>query len=528
MTGKDDRTPLILAWAWVLGLTLFRLIYVRFFPLAPDEANYWQWSRYLDWGYHDHPPMIAWTIRLATEWFGHTELAVRLPSVIGMAVAALYLVGMAARWVDKRAALHTALITQATLGFNAGALIAAPDALQAAAWAGAAYHVARAYESRARIQWISGGVWFGIGLLSKYTMLLFAPAVLGYGLFSSLHRRRLAGIWPLAGLLIGLLVFMPVILWNAAQNWNSLRHIAHIGGADHGLAIRWAFFGDYLASQAGLLSPLLFLLALMAWAAVIRKAYPAGCWIYPYLAWTSLPVFIGFALLSLHTRVYGNWPGAGFLTAAVLTAALYGRKPRHLFAKTGPGPGCRLFPWALGSAYVMTALVLVHLLFPVLPVPAHMDRTVTELAGWRELGSTIAPMVQTMPTPSRTFIFGLDYQMASELAFYTPGKPRTVSINRWSRPNVYDYWWQDENLTGWDAVGVTFDRASHEGRLDQVFDRVDPPVRLDIVRRPAWTLTARAHSEPVQTFYMYRAYGFRGGLRWAPPKSGDIRGRPGN
>ena len=58
-----------------------------------------------------------------------------------------------------------------------------------------------------------------------------------------------------------------------------------------------------------------------------------------------------------------------------------------------------------------------------------------------------------MPAPERTFIFGLRYQTASEMAFYTPGKPHTVSINRWKRPNVYDYWWTDADLLGWDAVG---------------------------------------------------------------------------
>lgn len=507
----------------MLGFTLFRLIYASLFPLAPDEANYWQWSRHPDWGYHDHAPLIAWTIRLATQCFGHTEWAVRLPCVTAMAVAALYLVTMAARWVDDRAAFHTALITQATLVFNGGALLATPDALQAAAWAGAAYHVARAYESRARLQWLAGGLWFGIGLLSKYTMVLFAPAVIGYGLFSPLHRRRLADLWPIAGFLIGSLMFAPVILWNAAHDWNSLRHIAHVGGMGEALTIHWAFFGDYLASQAGLLSPLLFVLALMAWAAVIRSAYPAGRWIYPYLVWTSLPVFAGFALLSLHTRVYGNWPGAGFLTAAVLAAALYSRKPLRAPGEKGQSLGCRLYPWSVGSAYVLTALVLLHTLWPVLPVPAHMDRTATELVGWRDLGSRIAPMVQEMPDPPKTFLFGLDYQMASELAFYTPGNPRTVSINRWSRPNVYDYWWQDKMLAGWDAVGVTFDHSSHLGRLDQVFARVDPPVKLDIYRPSEGLWEARVPRVPVRTFYIYRAYGFKGGLRWMPPESFDIR-----
>ncbi|MBM4331137.1 MAG: glycosyltransferase family 39 protein [Deltaproteobacteria bacterium] len=523
MTVKTDQSYLILAWAWVLGFTLFRLIYANFFLLAPDEANYWQWSRYLAWGYHDQSPMIAWAIRLSTYFLGHTELGVRLPSIIAMAVAALYLVSMAARWVDCRAAFNTALITQAILEFNVGGLMATPDGLQAAAWAGAAYHVARAYEGQDWAQWLASGIWFGVGMLSKYTMVIFLPAALGYGLFSPLHRRRLASLRPYVGVLIGSLMFMPVVIWNAANNWNSLRHVAHIGGINEALAIHWEFFGDYLASQAGLLSPIVFVLGLMAWLAVIRKGYPAGNWIYPYLVYTSLPIFAGFALLSLHTRVYGNWPGAGYLTAAVLTAALYGPRPTRVFTEKKPILGRRLWPWAVGSSYVITALVLIQTVWPVLPIPAHMDRPATELGGWRELGLKTYDLVQTMPNPSRTFIFGLNYQTASELAFYTPTNPQTVSINRWSRPNVYDYWWKDDDLMGWDAVGVTYDSVSHWQQLNQVFEHVDPPVKLDIFRPSVWSSDARDQKKPVKTFFLYRAYGFKGGMRWRPPDSGDIR-----
>jgi 4-amino-4-deoxy-L-arabinose transferase-like glycosyltransferase len=523
LTTKTDRNYLVLAWAWVLGFTFFRLIYVNFFPLAPDEANYWQWGRYLAWGYHDQSPMIGWAIGLSTYFLGNTELAVRLPSIIAIAVAALYLVSMAARWVDSRAAFHAALITQAILLLNVGGLLATPDGLQAAAWAGAAYHVARAYENNSWAQWLTSGLWFGVGLLSKYTMIIFLLAVFGYGLFSPLHRRRLASIRPYVGGLIGVLMFMPVVIWNAANGWNSLRHVSHLGGSDEALAIHWAFFGDYLASQAGLLSPIVFILILMGWGAVILKRYPPGNWIYSYLLYASLPMFAFFALLSLHSRVYGNWPGAGYLTAVVLMAAFYGGKPRMILAKNKQSWGRRLYFWAVGSSYALTALVLVQTVWPVLPLPVSMDRTAVELGGWRELGLKTYDLVQTMPHPRHTFIFGLDYQMASELAFYTPTKPRTVSINRWSRPNVYDYWWQDKDLMGWDAVGVTYDGISHLGRLKEVFEHVDPPVKLEIIRPSVGPLQDGDRKVIVKTFFLYRAYGFKGGMRWIPPKSGDIR-----
>lgn len=49
--------------------------------LYPDEAYYWLYSKFLDWGYFDHPPMVAMLIK-ATHFLGQNELAVRLPFII--------------------------------------------------------------------------------------------------------------------------------------------------------------------------------------------------------------------------------------------------------------------------------------------------------------------------------------------------------------------------------------------------------------------------------------------------------------
>ena len=170
----------------------------------------------------------------------------------------------------------------------------------------------------------------------------------------------------------------------------------------------------------------------------------------------------------------------------------------------------------------MTALVLVHVVRPILPIPPKLDRTIYEIRGWDLLGERVGEIKKNMPRPDNSFIFGLRYQVASELAFYVPGQPFTVSINRWNRPNVYDYWWQDEDLIGWDAVGVTYASDHHTTRLNQIFERVDPPVKLEITRKPVWR---PGSDELIKTFYLYRAYGFKGGLRWEPKDKQDIRVR---
>ena len=56
MVSTSDRSYVTMAWTLLLGCLVLRILYSSLFLLVPDEAYYWQWSRYLSLGYHDHPP----------------------------------------------------------------------------------------------------------------------------------------------------------------------------------------------------------------------------------------------------------------------------------------------------------------------------------------------------------------------------------------------------------------------------------------------------------------------------------------
>ncbi len=525
MTQNTDRAFLTAAWLWIIGFALFRWFFSGQFSLAPDETNYWQWGRHLALGYHDQAPLIAWVIRLSTSLFGQTEMGVRFPSVCSITLASVYLVLLAKRYLGAKSAWYTAVLSQGILVFNVGGLLATPDGLQAAAWAAATYHVARAYENHQWHQWLLSGLWFGLGLLSKYTMVLFLPGAFVYGLLSDRHRPRLFSLEPYVGLVMGSLLFAPVIVWNATHQWNSVRHVAYLGGANEAFSLHLKYFGEFIGSQAGLVSPLVFILGLWSWYLAIRQPdglYRKDHWIYPYLFYTSFTMFVFFTLLSLHTRVYGNWPAAGYLPASILIPAFFTNISDSAPSQRLIRWGRKLWPWALGTAYLFSGLLMLQVIRPILPIPPKMDRIAEETTGWKELGIEVEKMRDRMPNPEKTFLFGLRYQIASELAFYVPGQPETVSINRWKRPNVYDYWWEDADLIGWDAVGVTYDPDSHRSRLHQVFERVEPPVRLDIYRKNLFS-TEEEKRQPLKSYWIYRAHGFKGGLRWIPPNRRDIR-----
>ena len=68
---KNHRLVFYTAWL-VLGLAQSGLT-----ELQDDEAYYWVYSKYLDYGYFDHPPMIAVLVKMGYAIFPN-ELGVRL------------------------------------------------------------------------------------------------------------------------------------------------------------------------------------------------------------------------------------------------------------------------------------------------------------------------------------------------------------------------------------------------------------------------------------------------------------------
>lgn len=498
------------AWSVLFLGLVARIAISGQFLLVPDETNYWQWSRYLALGYQDHPPMIAWTIGLATKLLGQNELAVRLPANLGIALAGGYTLLLAARLFSWRTAFHVSLLFQGILLFNGAALIATPDSMLLPCWAGACYHAARALKDNGRRQWLATGCWFGLGLLSKYTILLFLPSLLLCTFFSKPYRRRLLQPAPWLGLLLGFAIFTPVLVWNANHEWATFRHVLYMGGIDSSSFFTLRYFIDFLGEQLALLSPVVFFLILAAWLGRTPGQDPDDP-DQSFLLWTSLTTFVVFFALSFHSRVYGNWPAPGYLTGIVLIAGLHAPGSA---AKTASG---RLWKPALLVAYLFTLPVLVQVVTPVLPLPVKLDRTARETVGWDQLGRSVAEVKAAMPARGDPFIFGISYQFASELAFYVPGQPRTVSLNRWTRPNVYDYWFNDAMLKGRDGVGV-IDDPGLLMLLQVMFDRVEMARTVPVYRD--YPLLGR---QLVATYYLVRAYGFKEGQRWQPLQADDIR-----
>jgi 4-amino-4-deoxy-L-arabinose transferase-like glycosyltransferase len=128
-------SPSAKLWLGLVLLTLFRLWAAATIPLTEDEAYYRLWAASPQFGYFDHPPMIAWWIAIGRRIAGDTPLGVRLLPVIASLVVSLLVLDLAVAvgW-SVRIAERAALWCNATLLIGVGGVLAVPDAASVPFW----------------------------------------------------------------------------------------------------------------------------------------------------------------------------------------------------------------------------------------------------------------------------------------------------------------------------------------------------------------------------------------------------------
>jgi hypothetical protein len=320
---RPDR-PAMPPWLGVVALiavlTAMRMVYAGVMELRTDEAYYWTWSKESALSFLDHPPGIAWLIRFGTAIFGDTSLGVRFGGIVAMLVTQVLLADIVRRVThDFRAVVFAVLMPEAALYYGLLMAKVAPDTAMIPFAIAMLWVLVRLVESDNPRWWLAAGLFAGVALLSKFTAVMLAPAVVAFALVPDWRRRWLLSPYPWLAALIAVVVFLPVLIWNAQHDWASFRFQFVRAVADHELSFRTV--GDFLGLQFGLvgfvlLPVVLSGVTLTAWRGYRRREPVA------ILLSTAVAVpFLYFFWKSLTLRVGDTWPmflwPAGFAATAI-------------------------------------------------------------------------------------------------------------------------------------------------------------------------------------------------------------------
>jgi 4-amino-4-deoxy-L-arabinose transferase-like glycosyltransferase len=489
-------SPSLALWLLVAAamlLLLFRCWVAMHMDFESDEPYYWLWSRHLALSFYDHPPMVAYLIRLGTQLFGQTAFGVRSIAILAILLASALTVLLAmVLFGDWRVGLASALWLYLCPHAGFFSVVMYPDAPAMLFWVLCCATLAMVWRSGRGEWWYLAGLAGGLLLLSKYTGFFLLGGVGLWLLLSQEMRPWLKRREPYLGVLIALALFSPVILWNAEHGWISFAK--QFGRAfDYSPDGGIANVAAYLGIQTAFVSPLIFIfvvggVGIAFWRGLVRQQ---ANWLL--LALTSAPVFLYFLYHALSDKILPQWPSPAYPTAIVAACASF----LHLADDRARHPILsRAFAAAPWLALAMTVAMYLQMTIAIVPVPAAAD-PLSRFAGWAGLARDARA---AMIGDGASYIATSEYGTNGALSFYLPDVlvfQASQAIRYTNEPPL-----DQSRLIGTTGIYLTAMRFDDSAGLRPHFDSVE---LLGTIQRTR-------SGDPIEPFRIYRLTGYRGGL----------------
>ena len=522
----DDRLRFWLLLALIALLTVYRSFALAWagLDLYVDEAQYWTWAQKLDWGYYSKPPVIAGLIALTGRFCGDSPFCVKSGALLVYPLVSLLIWAIARRLFDARVAFWSALAFALLPGVSLSSLIISTDVPFFLFWVLALYAYLRAInisaasppatvplpqsgrgEGQARSAWrgegqsgawgwwLLAGIAAGAGLLTKYTMVIFALSVLLHLALTPPLRRTLLGPKPYVAMLLALAMFAPNLWWNAQHGWPTLRHTEDISHLNGDAGLHWNHLGDFLGGQFAVMGPLFF----GSWI-VLTLWRPRGWWAderYRFLACFALPFLGLICVQALLGRANANWGAMAYAGATIFLVALLLQRGLMGLFLTGLAINLALMP----IAYHFDALT--H--YFVVDLKARTD-PYKRVRGWAQLGRQAQSLRSQYPD---ALFLGDSRDVLAELMYYV--RPHPLDAVLWNPQGIMDNDYA-LNTRMDDKTGRSFLYITEASRLPpevlRSFDSAEalPPLHVTV------------HSDYALDYRAWYLQGFKGYARDTP------------
>jgi 4-amino-4-deoxy-L-arabinose transferase-like glycosyltransferase len=419
---------LTLAVIVIATMTALRIAYACLIDLRTDEAYYWTWSKENVLSFLDHPPMIAWFIRLGTTIFGDTNFGVRFAGILAMLATQLLLADIARRVTrDIRAIVLAVLMPEAAVYYGLLMAKVSPDIALIPFAVAMIWALVRLAASNNPRWWLLAGVFGGLSLLSKFTVVLLLPGIVAFMLVPDWRVRWLKSPYPWLGALIAVVLFLPVLIWNAQHDWASFRFQLVRATATHEVSLRTV--GDYIGLQIGLVGFVLLPVVLSGLTLTARRGYLAREPVAVLMSTAVLVPFLYFLWKSLSLRVGDTWPmfmwPVGFAAAATNIAML----PREGW----PAWMIRSTIWWANTAVVSGLVTVVLVFLYSVASPWNFFGGADPIGGEAGFAQVAARVQVQLKETGASWIATTDYRTFAMMRWYFNGRVPVIQINERGR-----------------------------------------------------------------------------------------------
>jgi dolichol-phosphate mannosyltransferase len=447
-----------------VGVTfVLRLIVLHAVSLMPEEAYYWMYAQHPSLSYFDHPPMVAWVIRVGTWVFHDTQFGVRICSNL-IATASIGLMYWYARlWTGRRVALVAALALAILPFYFCIGFIATMDSQLIFFWLLCLIGASLALRRDRWWGWYLAGLGFGGAMLSKYTGVFVAPGFLLAIILYPPWRKHLRCPHAYLGAVLGLCLFVPVIYWNAHHGWASFRFQFLDRSEIHPLRSWRSPLSalNFIGLQLAVVTPVFAIAAASFFTGSARLGRTLRRPMPIFVFCAALPMLAAMAWKSVTYDVHIDWTAPAYLSLFPMVCA------RSMsFLRWSVSRRFRL--WSASVALSLIACVGANLLMMLFLLLITPRIGVPQVFGpWRELDRIVQRYESQLElaTHQPVLVIGRGkYRLASELAFYRAQleKPARSSVNTTSQWFIddseglgYSYWLSRADWSGCDCIYVT-------------------------------------------------------------------------
>ncbi|CAN1211678.1 glycosyltransferase family 39 protein [Tumidithrix helvetica PCC 7403] len=508
----------------LIYIALRTIFWFNAFP-NPDEAYYWLWGQHPDLSYYDHPPLLAWVQGIFTHILGQSFFTLRSPNLASNCVF-FYTYFLIAKYLYRGIAKPR---LWQYFGAIALAIVSSPlyFVMLSLAWHDHLMMTLSLVSAYLMVTFLDGyaqngkgtnwrlycaAIAIALACLAKYNALFMGLGFIAAIATSPKHRPLFRDSRFYLSVAIAIGGFLPVLLWNFGNDFQSLRF--------------------YLSRSVDAGTPLMRLTEPIGFLLLsVVMVSPVNSWLL-WQGWRRFPISLekpsrsggiptqqGLPSDSIYRSLAG-WTfaiGTGLLTGiSFFSTALYYWNitaylllfpliPSVLFEAQGSavepilkGTAKRLFMG--GQAYGLLFATLLVINYSFIPIAALLspdaDQESRIVFGWNQ----VAPAIQQASNQNLAktpFLATTDYRSASLLAYQLKDRQVTAISQRVSQ---FTLWNLQQERMGQDAIVLSDDWYPLTATVKSKFARMSESQTVPVSLFGIW----------LKNYYLTKGYGFKG------------------
>jgi dolichyl-phosphate-mannose-protein mannosyltransferase len=463
--------------------------------LCLGESYYFSCARHPSLSYHDHPPLSMLLGTLSMQLSGNAgRLVLRWPIIVLFAGTTWLMFLLGRRLFGAWAGFHAALLLNLSPIFSltVGVFFQPEGTLMffslACVWC-LAHLLLGPPPRRPLAWWAAAGLMLGLAMLSKYAAVLLVAGAGLHVLTSREQRRWLAHPGPYLALAIALLLFSPVLVWNAQHQWESFIFQTTRGAQEFDrIHLDWVLFN--IGGQALGLLPWIWAALVVELATSFGRRPPQPQ--RRFVAWLAvLPIvlFTGVAAYAAVSLRHFHWPTPGYLLLFL---------PLGDTVSRGLARGSPVYRWSLRATAVVSlvsmAVVTTHIAtgwlkdlpglakrFPAVEDPVDATDPTFECVDYTGLERAFAE--RGLLGRKDIFVFSDWWLLAGKIDYGLKGRLPVFAFTRNGTPRAFAYFDRSERWLGKDGIFVTTKTpAEVAARFGPYFTRITPLGQVDVGR----------------------------------------------